>query len=316
MKRSLTARSFAKINLGLRVLGKRTDGYHEVRTVLQSIDLADTIEFREAPTLTLEVSGDHPVPADDSNLVMKAARKLSALFPGRGARMRLTKRIPPGSGLGGGSSNAAVTLMGLDRLWEADSDPGLLHSLAQEIGADVPFFLYGGACLGMGRGDLVLPLPDRPDWKVLVVWPGSSLSTEEVYRSLPLTRGRILSSMKDFLPEGSGRDDPLEGVLQSEGLDDRSATGPSVDVTNDLEQAAFSKVPVLRHLKGEMIASGAFAAAMSGSGSAAFGLFDESKRIDRLASTLAVSGGAVFVCKTQTREAYRRDLFQFQRSEA
>lgn len=316
MKSSLTAHSFGKINLGLKILGKRPDGYHEIRTVLQSIDLADTIEFREARSLTLEAKGDYAVPADDTNLVMRAARRFSARFPGRGARIRLTKRIPPGSGLGGGSSNAAVTLMGLDRLWETEADPGLLHSMAQEIGSDVPFFLYGGACLGLGRGDLVLPLPDRPGWNVLVVWPGSPLSTEEVYRSMPLTRNRIPSSMSGFPPEGSGAGDRVERVLQGEGLDESTATGTSVDVANDLEQAAFTKVPVLRHLKSKLIASGAFAAAMSGSGSAAFGLFEDSRGIDRLASSLAVGGGAVFVCKTQTREAYRRNLFQFQRSEA
>jgi 4-diphosphocytidyl-2-C-methyl-D-erythritol kinase len=274
------------------------------------------MEFSKARSLSLQVNGDYPVPADGTNLVMRAALKISERFPGLGARIRLTKRIPPGSGLGGGSSNAAVTLLGLDRLWETDSDPGLLHSMAQELGSDVPFFLYGGACLGLGRGDLVLPLPDRPDCKVLVVWPGSPLSTEEVYRSTPLTRGRILSSMRDFLPEGSGRVGPLEGVLRGGELGDCTATGTSVDVANDLEEAAFAKVPVLRHLKEELIASGAFAAAMTGSGSAAFGLFPESSPVDRLASSLAVSGGAVFVCKTQTREAYRRNLLQFQRSEA
>ena len=317
----LELRSFAKINLGLSVLGRRADGYHDIHTTYQAIDLADEILLEEDTILSLRVEGPFAVPADESNLALRAARALAERFPGRGARITLTKSIPPGAGLGGGSSNAAVTLIGLDRLWEAQTDPGVLFAIARRLGADVPFFLYGGACLGVGKGDDLLPLPDQPEWTVLVVWPGVGLATKEVYEDLPLalTRPRILSSMKGFLPilpERSGRGTVIPGVagLASVGppMGGSAPRGHLVPpcVDNDLEEAAFSKLPRLRKLKDRLLDLGALAAAMSGSGSSVFGLFPSSKGIDKLASTLAGGGTMVFVCRTLSRDAYHLNLFK------
>lgn len=319
--------SFAKINLGLRVLGRRDDGYHEIRTTLQSIDLSDHLVFEEtagSAGLSLRVEGRYPVPADDSNLALRAARALSERYPGRGARIQLNKSIPPGSGLGGGSGNAATTLLALDRLWGLQADPGLLYSIARGLGADVPFFLYGGACLGLGRGDEVFPLPDLPEWTVLVAWPGVGLSTAEVYAGLPftLTSTRILSSMKGFLPRVPVRADRDDGQTQGSGLAMADPVGghagegvpapPEVD--NDLETTAFRMLPALRRLKERMLDSGGAAVAMSGSGSAVFGLFPSSKGIDRVAGSLATGGTAVFVCRTLSRDAYRLKLFERSRT--
>ena len=308
--KTLAASSFAKINLGLGVLGKRPDGYHEIRTVLQAIDLADKIVFREATSLSLEVQGRYAVPSDESNLVMKAARALADRFPGKGARISLRKSIPPRAGLGGGSSNAAVTLLGLDRLWGLGADPGLLLSLAQGLGMDVPFFLYGGACLALGRGDEVFPLRERHPWHVVVAWPGVGLSTQEVYEALgpTLTRSRILSSMKRFVPvlqEAGKADDSVSPA----GSGRRAGQDPP-EVTNDLEEIAFQKIPILRHLKESLISYGAVAAAMSGSGSAVFGLCPSSRGVREMAAGLGKEASAVFTCRTLTRDAYCRKLFQ------
>ena len=302
---ALSVASCAKINLGLRVLGRRPDGYHELNTTLQSIDLSDEILLEESPALSLAVEGRFPVPADDSNLVLRAARALSERYPGHGARMTLRKSIPAGAGLGGGSSNAAATLLGLDRLWGLEADPGILYAIARRLGMDVPFFLYGGACLAVGRGDEVLPLPDRKPWPVVVAWPGVGLSTREVYEALPLslTRARILSSMKGFVP-GRGGDDQAENGGQSR----------PPDVVNDLEETAFRKVPEMRRLKDRLMGSGSLAAAMSGSGSAVFGLFSSTHEADRVAASISSGDVAAFSCLTLSRDAYRLNLFKRSRT--
>ena len=294
---ALTVASYAKINLGLRVLGRRPDGYHELNTTLQTIDLADEIVMEECPSLSLTVEGRYPVPADEKNLVMRAAKALSERHQGHGARITLAKSIPPGSGLGGGSSNAAATLLGLDRLWGLEADPGVLYAIARRLGMDVPFFLFGGTCRGVGRGDEILPLPDRDPWPLVVVWPGVGLSTREVYEALPLslTRPRILSSMKGFVP---GR-----------GVENRTP-----EVVNDLEETAFEKMPALRRLKDQLIGSGALAAAMSGSGSAVFGLFSSKREADRVAASISGGEVAAFSCVTLSRDAYRLNLFKRSRT--
>ena len=294
---SLKVASCAKINLGLRVLGRRPDGYHELNTTLQAIDLCDEIELEEGEGLSLAVEGRFPVPPDETNLVLRAARALSERYAGHGARMMLRKSIPAGSGLGGGSSNAAATLLGLDKLWNLQADPGVLYAIARRLGMDVPFFLYGGACLAVGRGDEVLPLPDRKPWPVVVVWPGVGLSTRKVYEALPLplTRPRILSSMKGFVP----------------GRSDESA---APDVINDLEETAFQMVPAMRRLKDRLIGSGATASAMSGSGSAVFGMFSSTHEADRVAASMSSGDVAAFSCLTLSRDAYRLNLFKRSRT--
>ena len=329
LERMIKCRAFAKINLGLSVLGPRPDGYHEVKTILQAIDLADRIKVEPAPSLSLRVLGRYPTPPDDTNLVMKAARALQQRYPGRGARITLDKSIPVGAGLGGGSSDAAATLMALDRLWGLDADPGLLYAVARGLGTDVPFFLFGGACLAVGRGDEVLPLRDFAPWSVIVLWPGVSLSTKEMYAgvSRSLTSNPILSSMKGFVPDPRGRTarDPgasPDGTDEDEAGDDRS---PPPEVANDLEEIAFQKLPVLRQLKERLMESGAAAAAMTG--------FDETvtpvgqqadqlgvvlyrlrKGIEKVAASLASDTTAAFTCRTLTREAYRLNLFERSRT--
>ena len=159
MTAPLRLRSFAKINLGLEVMGLRQDGYHELRTLFQTIDLHDDIVLRPR-TRGIVVRCDHPqVPLDGSNLAVRAAEALKHYGRvGGGVEITITKRVPVGGGLGGGSSNAAAVLLGLDRLWRLGLGPSGLHPLARRLGADVPFFLIGGTALGLARGDEVYPL--------------------------------------------------------------------------------------------------------------------------------------------------------------
>ena len=161
----------AKINLSFEVLGRRADGYHEVRTVLAAVDIVDELELTEADALTLSVEPDGAVPVED-NLVLRAALMLrEAAAPGAGAAIVLRKRIPVAAGLGGGSSDAAAALLGLRRLWDLDLSDGTLAELAALLGADVPFFLRGGTAIGTGRGEQLTPLPQPMEPFAVVVSP-------------------------------------------------------------------------------------------------------------------------------------------------
>ena len=192
---TLRCRSFAKINWTLEALGKREDGYHEIRTLLQTVDIHDELVFEPAPhEISLSCSALE-VAADAQNLVHRAAvllrdyRKVTA-----GVAIHLEKRIPAGAGLGGGSSNAAVTLMALDRLWKTALGPAEFLALARQLGSDVPFFLLGGTAVALGRGDEVYPLPDRPAPYLLIVTPSVRVKTTNAYGRL-LTNPKAISKM-------------------------------------------------------------------------------------------------------------------------
>lgn len=210
----------AKVNLSLRVHCRRPDGFHEVSTVLQTIDLRDRLEIQRVDResrLRIEVAGGG-APADDSNLVLKAARAFFAALdePARGVRFKLEKRIPAASGLGGGSSDAAAALLGLQSLWGRPLDARQLHAIGTAVGSDVPFFLVGGTALATGRGEQIETLDDIPRAPVLVVVPAVEVSTPEVYRGWK--GGTEAGSGGEgaepsVLPPPSGRGDAAAWVL-------------------------------------------------------------------------------------------------------
>jgi 4-diphosphocytidyl-2C-methyl-D-erythritol kinase len=248
----------AKVNLSLHVAGRRGDGYHEIVTLLQAIDLCDVIEGESAEDLVLAIPGGS-VPADERNLIVNAARLLQsrcAPARGRGARLRLEKTIPVGGGLGGGSSDAAGTLLLLNALWGLQLDPATLSTLAADLGSDVPFFLVGGTALGTGRGTTIAPLPSISERAVLLGIPPFALSTPEVYRALdaPLTAdGADVTVPRLFVKFAEGNDFAL--------------------ARNDLEAAAFRLRGELAIFRDALSRSGAEVALVSGSGSTVFGLF-------------------------------------------
>ena len=282
----IRARSFAKINLGIEVLKKRADGYHQIRTLFQSIDLYDVLEFRRIRGNGVILEGDDPsVPWTEDNLIHKAAVLIKRQRPSTGGvHIKVKKTIPPGKGLGGGSSNAAVTLMVLNRLWEAGLSQKHMASLAGRIGADVPYFLMGGLCLGEGRGDRITPLEGARDWPCLLVLPSVSIMTAEVYRNHTntLTSPRKDSKIIRFLK-----------------------TGDPAGLTNDLEETIFRSHPQLKAIKKRLLRRNALLSLVSGSGSAVFGLFsDEEKAAHALAGL--EDTGAAYIVKPIPRETYSR----------
>ncbi len=290
----ITLEAHAKINLYLKVLGRRPDGFHDLDSLLQTISLHDTLRMEEGDEgFGLEVD-DPAVPADATNLVVRAAQEILKAAGGarRGVRIVLAKRIPAGAGLGGGSSDAAAALVGLDRLWGLRLGEESLRRVAASLGSDVPYFLDGGTAHLTGRGTEVEPLKDLPVSPLLVVFPGTLLSTREVYAQLhvPLTPPPETSSIPRFGP-GSPR----------------SADG-WVRLGNDLEVGARRLCPAIGEIKERLLDVGALAASMTGSGSAVFGVFGEAAAAERAARRLERPGWRVLRCAMVPRADHRRFL--------
>ncbi len=287
-------RSFAKVNLGLEVLARREDGYHELRTLFQTIDLHDDIVLRPRDEGVVVVC-DHPlVPTDGANLAARAAEELRR-YAGieRGVEIGIRKRIAVGGGLGGGSSNAAAVLMGLDRLWRLGLGPAGLHPLARRLGADVPYFLVGGTALGLARGDEVYPLRQQLRAHLVVVDPGVHVSTARVFARLDagLTPRENSNSIFHFVSR------ELEG------------SGAFRLLVNDLEAAALEEAPALRveaaRIRAALAGAGACVSALSGSGSCWFGLFESSRAAGRGCRALGAEGFKAHVARTLTLDEYR-----------
>ena len=291
--RALVLRPSAKINLTLRVGARREDGFHDVRTLLQSIALHDTLRVtgRRGPfALAARSPG---VPGDRTNLVWRAADLLwSALgYPGeaRDAHVRLEKAIPAAAGLGGGSADAAAALVGLDKVWNGRLPRRRLLAIAAQLGADVPFFLLGGTALGVGRGDEVYPVDDIRQTGVIIVKPSFGVATAEAYQWLDEDRAKARSESAD----------------RARDFETGWPTGP-IAVGNDLQGPVARRHPGVEEIVDALIREGAQTAAMTGSGSAVFGLFAESMA-RKAARRLQRPDWLVLVTRTLVRrEAARR----------
>jgi 4-diphosphocytidyl-2-C-methyl-D-erythritol kinase len=290
------AHAFAKINLTLRVLGVRADGYHELRTMFQSLALHDTLSFERVRGPFAIACSDPRCPTDQTNLVWKAAAALwrEAGRDGEpsGVRVRLQKRIPQEAGLGGGSSDGAATLRALSALWRLRVDDGTLAQIASTLGADVPFFLHGGTALGVERGDLLFALEDAaPAWVVLAR-PDFGVSTGEAYGWWDQAHQRRGADVGGPRPRGRG---PRTAV-----------SGPGTEWVNDLQAPVVARHPRILRLIGQLERRGARYAAMSGSGSAVFGLFDEVEPARAAAASLAGAKVATWLTRTTLRRAFQR----------
>jgi 4-diphosphocytidyl-2-C-methyl-D-erythritol kinase len=288
--------AYAKINLGLRVLGRRADGYHELQTVFQTITLYDELIFAATNDEHIELICNAPdVPTDESNLVHRAAVSLRARFKlRRGARIEILKRIPAGGGLGGGSANAAVALLGLAHLWQVNTNHRELSELGAQLGADVPFFLTGGTAFGTGRGTEIQPLADGPKTHLLVVTPPVKISTAEAYKALNA-------------PALTKADRPANVLISRMEAD--AARALVVELTNDFAPAIFRLQPEIARAHAALLQAGARAAALSGSGASVFGIFDSQAAQAQAANRLqAETSWQTFVCATLTRAEYKRAL--------
>lgn len=276
-------RAHAKINLNLAVLGTRPDGYHELRTVFQSLALHDTLQFAPSSRV-LEVACAAPgVPLDERNLVVKAARLVwqAAGRPGEPVGfVRLVKRIPVQGGLGGGSADGAAALVGWDRLWDTRLSAFDLRELAARLGADVPFFLCAGTALGVNRGDDVSPLDDAPARWVLLVMPSFGVSTPQAFSWWDEDAERRAASK----PAGTG-----------------SSGGGPLAVFNDLEAPVVRRHPQLAEIRECLVGAGALAAAMTGSGSTMFGLFAREAEAKAAGATLRDPRWRIVLTRTATR---------------
>jgi len=291
--RPIRVRSFAKINTALAVLGRRPDGYHTIHTVFQSISLHDELELRLSDRLELQCE-NLPGVSRENNLVWKTANMLSRALPGkRGASMVLRKMIPSGAGLGGGSSNAAATLLGLCRLWQVAGPEIDLHSLAAELGSDVPFFLTGGTALGSGRGEKIHALQDPPARHLVVIFPGVQVPTAQAYRSLNLG----LTSATE--------DNRIHRFCSQLMEDQRFLTG----IFNDFEASILPAYPPILQAKDFLRRQGAAATLLSGSGSAVFGFFNDEESALAASRAEARETWRVFPAKTLSRTEYSKSMF-------
>lgn len=309
--RSVRVRAFAKVNLGLRVLHKRADGYHELRTVFQSISLADrlSIEFRPARNTRLEMDCAAPI-AD--NLVLRAAKALMEAARIHGVvRFRLEKRIPMGGGLGGGSSDAAAALLVLPVLAGKEVSFATLHRIAASVGSDVPFFLIGGTVLGLGRGEEMYPLPAPVARNVLLVAPPVHSSTPEAYRALDRGPESALT-FTGRLHENIKFQELVRRLAVSEG-----GEGWKLYCQNDFEDVVLARHPELRALRKRLLHSGAEPALLSGSGSALFGIFHTPNEVQQARERILAGWRAAgeiraeavgFVSRERYQAAYWRAL--------
>lgn len=278
----------------MKLVGRRPDGYHDFESIFQTVTLHDRVTLEASGSgITLEVDAPD-VPADERNLAWRAASAL----PGTraGVHIKLEKGIPAGAGLGGGSSDAAATLIGASRLWGLALSREDLAAIAAGLGSDVPYFLTGGTALVTGRGEQVRPLPDLLGYDLLVVYPGSALSTAEVYAQArsALTSAPGISRIGRFGPTLTG--DPLGGVEEW------------VRVGNDLERGARNLCPAIGEIKDRLLREGAVAAAMTGSGSAVFGVFVDSTPAGRAARDMEARGHIALRCAPLGRQEYQRNL--------
>ena len=279
--------AYAKLNLGLRVLYRRPDGYHELRTVFQTISLADRLEIEFTPSRTTQVhiEGTPDIP---DNLVERACHlALEAMKVHAHVCFTLRKTIPMGAGLGGGSSDAAAVLLALPVLARKALRAA---DLAAQLGSDVPFFLHGGTALGLGRGEELYPLPDVPAGRGLLVVPNVHSSTAEAYRDLSptLTSIRLQNKLDSFQRE-----------VWRVGVDG-----------NDFEEVVFARHPELKRIKERLCRLGAKPAAMTGSGSAIFGIFADPEKLNRARKSFPETTvfPISFLSRAQYRSAWRRAL--------
>jgi 4-diphosphocytidyl-2-C-methyl-D-erythritol kinase len=284
--------SFAKINWTLEILGKRADGYHELRTLLQTVSVADELRFEPLPA-DIELRGNHPdLEMDETNLIYRAAKSLRDVTGCRqGVCITLDKRLPLGAGLGGGSSNAAMTLLALRQLWSVAVSPCELFALGSQLGADVPFFFLGGTCIGVGRGDEVYPTTELHAPYLLLVNAGLHVATREVYGNLPseLTAPRAMHKLPASLQVAYA-------LMEADAL-------PILH--NDLEISVLPRYPLLAEIKARLVAANVSQVLMSGSGATIFGLFDSEAALDAAQNELQTTGWWCVKAHTITRSDYQ-----------
>ena len=296
--RTIRIPAYAKVNLRLEVLGKRADGYHELRTIFQTVGLHDTLEFRSSgrPGISLQIQGNETLAKEETekNLVYRAVgalRRETRVRPG--VEITLRKKIPAGRGLGGGSSNAAAALLGYLQFTRQKFETSRLLDIASSLGVDVPFFLFGGTALGISKGEEIYPLPDAPRRTLLIVSPKEiHVPTPDAYRWLHAPE--LASLTKSAANHKLFKFCALCWSAQETCL------------SNDFEAAVFRRHPRLGKIKRDLLHGGASEALLAGSGSAVFGVFPSPAKARR--AVVGFPHDQAFVCETISRSRYARLL--------
>lgn len=288
----INVKSYAKINWTLDVLFKREDGFHEIRTIYQTVSLYDQLRISKTSGAIEITCDDSRVPTDEGNLAYKAAAILrQATGAAAGARIEIEKRIPVAAGLGGGSSNAAATLLGLARLWSVTITEREMVEMAMNLGSDVPFFLVGGTALGISRGEEVYPVEQVKCEHLLLVNPGFAVSTATAY-------GRLSRLTRTESP----RIIPFTLFAAKAAL--------PLAASNDLELVVSAAHPEIAEIKERLLSLGAQHALMSGSGATIFGVFDNSETSKRAQSEIRATGYWAERVRAINRQEYKETIFE------
>ena len=289
--KSFTLPSFAKINWLLRILGRREDGFHELCTIFQTISLYDEISFAENDEIVLTCD-DENIPTDETNLIIKAANYLRREFVVKnGAKIHLAKQIPAPGGLGGGSSNAAVALLGLATLWELEIKFEKLVEIGAKLGSDVPFFFHGGTAYATGRGTEIVEMADVSEKYLLIVTPDVKVSTAAAFARI---------NAPNLTKEGSKS---ILKICQNEA---ERFILRQIDSSNDFEESVFEYAPEIERVKNTLLESGAKQAVLSGSGASIFAIFDNKETRQATQKALEIdSNWLMFAVATVSREEYR-----------
>ncbi len=270
----------AKINLFLEILGKRDDGYHEIETVMQEIDLVDNLQFEEIQEGVKLKCNDKNIPSDENNLVCKAANLiLNECGIKKGVLISLEKNIPVGAGLGGGSSDAAATLKALNLLWKIGLNDAELMEFAAKLGSDIPFFIKGKTALCSGRGEKITPIEVKSEMNYLVIFPQVNINTTTIYRNLKIDLTKKIIDVSFFL----------------DALKHRKLADISKLLYNRLEEVIFATYPDLLDVKSALDHFDFCGLSVSGSGSAFFGLCKDKQQAEAIKSKIELSDiGNVF----------------------
>ncbi len=290
-KNTITKKAYAKVNLGLDVIGRREDGYHEVRMIMQTVDICDVLTFtrQERPGIVVTTDKEE-LPGDESNLIYKAARLVTETCSVReGIKIELQKRIPMAAGMAGGSTDAAAVFHGMNEMFGLGMDEDEMCALGVKIGADIPYCIKGGTALAEGIGEILTKLPDAPACVVLVAKPDIDVSTKYVYENLhaeSLEYHPDIDGMRAAIEEGD-----LRGMAERMG--------------NVLETVTVNAYPVIREIKEVMKKSGAWNALMSGSGPTVFGIFGEEEKARKAYNEIAQANlaGQLFLTGWAERNA-------------
>jgi len=263
MMKEIIIESYGKINLGLDVLYKRQDGYHELNTIMQQIDLSDTLTLSEIKEDIVLECNEKDLPLDSTNLVYRAWKKIQEKTGiNKGIQIGIHKKIPIAAGLAGGSSNAAMVLKGLNELWQLNLSEEELKQMGVELGADVPYCIMGGTALAQGIGEKLTKLKSFGGKNILLVNPGISISTADVYKNLKLSNKPKLDTEK---------------IISFMEKEDLKSLGENI--INVMEEVVIKQHPIISEIKKDMMKSGALGSLMSGSGPTVFGLYEDKDKL-------------------------------------